>query len=168
MPRNSKKNRRSEKTEHTRAGQLKNLGAFLKRVRREKGITQDELAGRVEASKSQISQVERGISWPSMPLFIAILDALDLERWDPTDPVQVVYGLRRRRALRELGLSDWMLTLTDEEMKLFTTRGYEAVELSRALSVLHGKALPTAGEPLPILFPNQLARFRARAHSDED
>ena len=160
--------KRDKSAKDPKASQLKNLGAFLKRVRKEKGITQDDLAKRVQASKSQISQIERGISWPSMPLFIAILDVLDLHRWDPTDPVHVVYGLRRRRSLSQLGLTEWMLTLTDEEMRLFCTRGYEAVELGRALGVLHGKPLPREGDPLPLLFPDRLARFRSLAHSEDE
>ena len=156
-----------ELKEH-RAAQLKNLGAFLKRVRKERRITQDELAKRLGVSKSQISQVERGISWPSMPLFISILDVLDLHRWDPTDPIHVVNELRRQRSLSQLGLTDWILTLNEEEMRLFATRGYEAVELSRALGVLHGKPLPRHDEPLPLLFPDRLARFRSRAHSEDE
>lgn len=151
-----------------RAAQLKNLGSFLKRVRKERRITQDELAKRLGVSKSQVSQVERGITWPSMPLYIAILDVLDLHRWDPTDPVHVVNELRRQRGLSQLGLTDWILTLNDEEMRLFATRGYEAVELSRALGVLHGKPLPRHDGPLPLLFPDRLAKFRSLAHSDDD
>ena len=151
-----------------RAAQLKNLGAFLKRARKERRITQDEIAKRLGVSKSQVSQIERGISWPSMPLFVSILDVLGLDRWDPTDPIQVVNELRRQRAMNQLGLTDWILTLDDEEMLLYATRGYEAVELSRALGVLHGKPLPRHGEPLPLLFPEKLARFRNRAHTDEE
>ncbi|MEM7138969.1 MAG: helix-turn-helix transcriptional regulator [Myxococcota bacterium] len=159
---------RKDKTH--RAAQLKNLGAFLKRARKERKLTQDDLAERIGVSKSQVSQIERGISWPSMPLFISILDVLDLRGWDPTDPVHVVNELRRQRTLRQLGLTDWILTLDEEETRLFSTRGYEAVELSRALGVLHGKPLPghRHGEPLPLLFPDKLARFHNRAHSDEE
>lgn len=157
-----------KKTKAHRAAQLKNLGSFLKRVRKERRITQDELAKRLGVSKSQVSQIERGISWPSMPLFISMLDVLDLHRWDPTDPIHVVNELRRQRALNQLGLTDWILTLNDEETRLFSTRGYEAVELSRALGVLHGKPLPRHDGPLPLLFPDRLSRFRSRAHSEDE
>ncbi|MGB5810516.1 MAG: helix-turn-helix domain-containing protein [Polyangiales bacterium] len=160
--------RQDEERKVHKAAQLKNLGAFIKRVRKERRITQDDLAKRLGVSKSQVSQIERGISWPSMPLYIAILDVLDLHRWDPTDPIHVVHELRRQRNLSQLGLADWILTLTEDEMRLFSTRGYEAVELSRALGVLHGKPLPSSGERLPLLFPDRLARFRSRAHSEED
>ena len=158
----------SKDLKNHRAAQLKNLGSFLKRVRKERRMTQDELAKRLGVSKSQVSQIERGISWPSMPLFISMLDVLDLHRWDPTDPIQVVNELRRQRALSQLGLTDWILTLNDEETRLFATRGYEAVELSRALGVLHGKPLPRHDGPLPLLFPDRLSRFRSRAHSEDE
>lgn len=130
-------------------------------------MTQGALAKQVGISLSELSEIERGDAWPSMPLFLSILEALRLSRWDPTDPVNVVHSLRRERSLSRLGLLDWMLTLTDEEMILFSTRGYEAVELGRAMGLLHGKPLPSNGEPLPLLFPEHLSGFRSRAQSED-
>ena len=126
------------------------------------------LANAVGISTSELSDIESGRVWPPMPLFIAILRALGLPSWDPTDPVNVVHTLRNRRALGRLGLLEWMLTLTDEEMTLFATRGYEAVELGRALDVLQGKPLASKGEPLTLLFPERLSGFRHRAQSEDD
>lgn len=158
-----------QKAEDTPTGQLRNVGWFLKRARKECGVAQASLAKQVGISASTLSDIERGREWPPMPLFIAILRALGLPSWDPSDPVNVVHSLRNRRALGRLGLLEWMLTLTDEEMILFATRGYEAVELGRALDVLQGKPLPSSdGEPLTLLFPERLSGFRHRAQSEDD
>ena len=150
-----------------RSDRRENLGWFLRRARKERNFTQGALAKQVDISLEALSEIERGATWPSMALFLSILDALDLSRWDPTDPVNVVHSLRRERSLHRLGLLDWMLTLTDDEMILFSTRGYEAVELGRAMGVLHGRPLPTKGEPLPLLFPEHLSGFRSRAQSED-
>lgn len=147
---------------------LKNLGWFLRRARKERDMTQGFLAKRLGISPAEWSEIERGAKWPSMPLFLAALEALDLSRWDPTDPVNVVHSLRRERSLNRLGLLEWMLTLTDDEMVLFATRGYEAVELGRALDVLQGKPLPGNGERLPLLFPERLQGFRNRAQTEDE
>jgi transcriptional regulator with XRE-family HTH domain len=43
-------------------GQKMDIGDFLKRRRRQAGLTQEELAKKSRMSQSQISQIERGIS----------------------------------------------------------------------------------------------------------
>jgi len=148
--------------------QLESLAWFIKRVRKERDVTQSQLATQLGISIEEVAEIESGVTWPTMQQFLSILDVLDLRRWDPTDPVNVVHILRSERSLRRLGLLEWMLTLTDDEMNLFATRGYEAVELSRALGVLHNKKFPNAGEPLPLLFPEHLSGFRHRAQSEEE
>jgi transcriptional regulator with XRE-family HTH domain len=42
--------------------QKMDIGDFLKRQRRQAGLTQEELAKKARMSQSQISQIERGIS----------------------------------------------------------------------------------------------------------
>jgi transcriptional regulator with XRE-family HTH domain len=150
------------------ATQLESLAWFIKRVRKERDVTQSQLAVELGITPEEVAEIEGGVTWPTLPQFLSILEALDLRRWDPTDPVNVVHILRSERSLRRLGLLEWMLSLTDDEMTLFATRGYEAVELSRALGVLQNKKLPNAGEPLPLLFPERLSGFRHLAQSEED
>jgi transcriptional regulator with XRE-family HTH domain len=43
-------------------GQKMDIGDFIKRQRRQVGLTQEELAKKSRMSQSQISQIERGIS----------------------------------------------------------------------------------------------------------
>lgn len=52
------------------------IGDKIKQLRLENGLTQQELANRLELTKGYISQIERNISSPSMETFFSILDVL--------------------------------------------------------------------------------------------
>ena len=52
------------------------IGAKIKRLRLQLGLTQDELAARTELSKGFISQLERDITSPSIATLVDILTAL--------------------------------------------------------------------------------------------
>ena len=51
----------------------------LQLIRRNKGLTQEELADRAELSKGFISQVERDITSPSIATLVDILQCLVME-----------------------------------------------------------------------------------------
>jgi transcriptional regulator with XRE-family HTH domain len=52
------------------------IGAKVKRLRLQRGLTQEELAARTELSKGFISQLERDITSPSIATLMDILEAL--------------------------------------------------------------------------------------------
>ncbi len=52
------------------------IGKKLKQLRMEKGLTQEELAGRSELSKGFISQLERDLTSPSIATLMDILQCL--------------------------------------------------------------------------------------------
>ena len=52
------------------------IGRKLKQLRIEKGLTQEELAGRAELSKGFISQLERDLTSPSIATLVDILQCL--------------------------------------------------------------------------------------------
>ncbi len=52
------------------------IGAKIRQLRLENGLTQQELANRLELTKGYISQIERNISSPSMETFFSILEVL--------------------------------------------------------------------------------------------
>ena len=54
------------------------LGAFVARVRAERGLTQRQLAERLYVSDKTVSKWERGLSLPSVPLLVPLAQALDL------------------------------------------------------------------------------------------
>ena len=52
------------------------IGSKLKDIRRQKGLTQEELADRTELSKGFISQLERDLTSPSIATLVDILQCL--------------------------------------------------------------------------------------------
>ncbi|MDF3026092.1 MAG: Helix-turn-helix domain [Fluviicola sp.] len=55
------------------------LGREIKRVREEKGITQEELASRMNVNSQNISSYERGERCPSLFWMNRLYDALDIQ-----------------------------------------------------------------------------------------
>lgn len=53
------------------------LGKRIREVRKAKNMTQENLAEMVNTSVVYISELERGIKMPSIPVFISIVEALD-------------------------------------------------------------------------------------------
>lgn len=70
------------------------IGSKIKELRIQKGLTQEELAGRAELSKGFISQLERDITSPSIATLVDILQCLgsDLkEFFSEDDEEQIVF-----------------------------------------------------------------------------
>lgn len=61
-------------------------GQLLLEARKESKMTQEELAKRINSSKSYISRIERGIITPSVGVFYRIINALGL-RVDIVRPI---------------------------------------------------------------------------------
>ena len=58
------------------------IGAKVKELRVQKGLTQEELADRTELSKGFISQLERDLTSPSIATLMDILQALGTDLKD--------------------------------------------------------------------------------------
>jgi Predicted transcriptional regulators len=54
------------------------IGKRIRTVRQKRGITQEKLAEMVEAGTTHISHIETGNTIPSIKMFIAIVNALDV------------------------------------------------------------------------------------------
>ena len=87
------------------------IGEKIKRRRVSLGLTQEELAARVELSKGFISQVERDLTSPSIATLTDILEALGMSLADffsqEDTNEKVVFGALRRmrtRAIQYIGL----------------------------------------------------------------
>ena len=61
-------------------------GQLLYEARKESHVTQEELAQRINSSKSYISRIERGLITPSVSMFYRIINALGL-RIDIVKPI---------------------------------------------------------------------------------
>jgi len=71
------------------------IGNKIKRLRLQRGLTQEELAARTELSKGFISQLERDITSPSIATLMDILEALGTDVADffcETADETIVYG----------------------------------------------------------------------------
>lgn len=76
------------------------IGKKIKRLRLEKGLTQEELGERTDLSKGFISQLERDINSPSIETLFSILNVLGSKPKDFFDDEQfrtkVVYPIEEQ------------------------------------------------------------------------
>ena len=54
------------------------MGDRIKETRKKAGLTQEQLAERLDVSVEFVSQIERGLKMPSMPLFIKMIEVLNV------------------------------------------------------------------------------------------
>lgn len=54
------------------------LGSRIRSARKEKGFTQEELAEKVDISLAYMGEIERGVKYPSMNVFIKLVEVLDV------------------------------------------------------------------------------------------
>ncbi len=65
---------------HTRHSEgIKSFGVRLREVRKEKGISQENLAFKADLELSQISRIERGIINTSLSQILTIAEALEID-----------------------------------------------------------------------------------------
>lgn len=55
------------------------IGGNLRRLRRERGLTQEALAAEVDLDVRQIGRIERGQSYPSVGLLVQLSELLGVE-----------------------------------------------------------------------------------------
>lgn len=54
------------------------MGDRIKETRKKCGLTQEQLAEKLDISVEYVSQIERGLKMPSMQMFIKLVDVLDV------------------------------------------------------------------------------------------
>lgn len=54
------------------------MGDRIKETRKNRGLTQEQLAERLDISVEYVSQIERGMKIPSMQIFIKLVETLDV------------------------------------------------------------------------------------------
>lgn len=54
------------------------MGGRIKETRKMQGLTQEQLAEKVDVTLEYISQIERGLKMPSMQVFIKLVEVLDV------------------------------------------------------------------------------------------
>ncbi|MBO4347793.1 MAG: helix-turn-helix transcriptional regulator, partial [Lachnospiraceae bacterium] len=74
----------------------KKIGTFLKELRKEKGITQEELAEHLNVSNRSVSRWETGSNMPDISLLTDIADFYDV------DVREIIEGERKNNMNEEL------------------------------------------------------------------
>lgn len=59
---------------------LKNMAMQVKKIRKEMGLTQTELAQKAGCSRSIVDHIERALNYPSLPVYLALCKALGQEQ----------------------------------------------------------------------------------------
>ena len=54
------------------------MGDRIKEIRKKNGLTQEQLAEKLDISVEYVSQIERGMKIPSMQIFIKLVEVLDI------------------------------------------------------------------------------------------
>ena len=57
---------------------LAGIGRRIAEIRREVGLTQEQLAEKADISVVHLSNIERGKKWPGLPVLIRIAEALEV------------------------------------------------------------------------------------------
>jgi len=131
------------------------FGSFVAKLRKEKGLTQQELADKLYVSNKAVSKWERGISFPDVELLIPLSDALGVSvtellegrRMEPAgvmEPEQVEELVKRtislaegeklvRPGIRELGICLGALVLAVVETGVLLALGFPRTLLSSYL-----------------------------------
>jgi len=60
---------------------LLELGSSLREQRRKRGISQEELAALTAIDRSYISDIERGVSSPTLLVLLRLTEAMDIKLW---------------------------------------------------------------------------------------
>lgn len=71
----------------------KKIGARIRALREEAGLTQEALAWKCEIPKPHLSRIERGENLPSLPIVFALAKGLGVEPFDI-----LAFDMRRPRA----------------------------------------------------------------------
>ena len=54
------------------------IGDRIKEIRKKRGLTQEQLAEKLDISVQFVGQIERGLKLPSMPVFIKLVEILNV------------------------------------------------------------------------------------------
>ena len=82
------------------------IGIFLKELRREKGLTQEQLAERLNLSNRTVSRWETGNSIPDLSILIELADFYDV------DMREIVEG-ERKSEIKEENLKETLLKVSE-------------------------------------------------------
>ena len=89
------------------------IGIFLKELRREKGLTQEQLAERLNLSNRTVSRWETGNSIPDLSILIELADFYDV------DMREIVEG-ERKSEIKEENLKETLLKVSEYWINIYS------------------------------------------------
>lgn len=89
------------------------IGIRIAEIRKQKGLTQEALAGIMEVSPKYLSSIERGKENPTLNMLINIADSLEVDLGQIFTFVQIEDPKRRKALLESL-----LKNADDEQLKL--------------------------------------------------
>lgn len=97
--------------------QREQLAAAIRAARRAKGLTQEELAERIDRTSASLSNIERARSLPSLDTLILIAKALDVPIGSLLD-VSTSRSKARSRIREENEIMDMIRSLSSEQLRI--------------------------------------------------
>ncbi len=89
------------------------IGIRIAEIRKQKGLTQEALAGIMEVSPKYLSSIERGKENPTLNMLINIADSLEVDLGQIFTFIQIEDPKRRKALLESL-----LKNADDEQLKL--------------------------------------------------
>jgi len=89
------------------------IGIRIAEIRKQRGLTQEALAGKMEVSPKYLSSIERGKENPTVNLLINLADSLEVDLGQIFTFIQIEDPKRRKALLESL-----LKNADDEQLKL--------------------------------------------------
>ena len=87
------------------------IGSFLKQLRKEKGLTQEQLADRLYVSRRTVSRWETGSNLPDLDMLVELADLYEVDLRD-------IFNGQRRDTNMDSELKDTLLQAADYTQEL--------------------------------------------------
>lgn len=95
---------------------FKRGGQAIQRIRKERGLTQEQLAEQADITSNTVSRIERGLLIPSVPTLVALCNALETG----ADSILAAY-VKRNTAVRWSPLAERLQNLDAEKQDKMET-----------------------------------------------
>ncbi|MAN73979.1 MAG: hypothetical protein CME85_12150 [Henriciella sp.] len=97
--------------------QREQLAAAIRAARRSKGLTQEELAERINRTAASLSNLERARSLPSLDTLVLIAEALEVPMSNLME-ISISRSQARSRIREENEIFDMIRSLTTEQLRI--------------------------------------------------
>lgn len=115
----------------------KQIGSFLKQLRKEKGITQEQFAEKLNVSGRTVSRWETGSNMPDISLLVVIAEFFDVSI------PEIINGERKSKTMKEVNEVAEMLSDYAETEKALLLKKARIISVVGLVSLLAGLIMET-------------------------